>query len=679
MTGTLLADLRDMGPSDEFLARMSHEMRTPLSAILGLCEIVLEGELEPAQRELLQRVHYNGEALLGLVQGLLDAARIEAGEVLLEEDPFDLRAVVERAVLGLGAATGPGVRLTCRVDSMLPDRLIGDAARVRQVLVNLIGNALKFTDSGEVRVQAIVHDSTPSTCWLELHVSDTGCGIAPGDVERIFDRFEQVGDGASKGGSGLGLSIARSFVDTMGGHIDVDSTLGEGTAFRVWLQLAVAEERCADRAQRLDVVRGARVHASGLEPAEQAIFEDLGIEVVHWTGPEPCIFLDEDGAECSRNLTLPLVESRIVDAVLELHGAVVAQEAAAQAATSLKILVVEDNADNAEVARRALARMGEVTLCENGLLALEAMQRQDFDCVLLDLHMPVLDGFETLRRIRARELRAGGRRVPVLAFSAHATEEVQSRCKALGVTAFLAKPAGAARIREAVDELVDPRPVVLVADDAPSARHIARHYLEGEGYRVIEAENGLRALYALRERRVDLVVADWEMPVLDGVDMAQRLRGDHRYERLPLIALTGHAGEVARTECLEAGFDTVLTKPVRKGALVEASRALLARKTQDAEIVEVDPDLSDLVPGYLADRRSDLGQMRAAVGSQDTDRLRRMGHSLKGTGGAYGFDQLTELGAELEAAGRLGDLDGASTAIDRIDDYLRRVRVRYAS
>lgn len=675
MASPRLTDLEVVNPSDDFLARMSHEMRTPLSAILGLCEIVLEGELEPSQRELLERVSFNGEALLGLVQGLLDAARIEAGEVLLDEEPFDLRAVVERTVRGLGSSTAAGVTLVCRVDPQLPDRLIGDAARIRQVLVNLVGNALKFTEAGDVRVQLVVHDKAPGTCWLELHVSDTGPGIAAEDQGRIFERFEQAEAGTRLGGSGLGLSIARSFVETMGGTIAVESRVGDGSAFRVWLALPIAEERCADRIERLEIVRGARVYASGLEPAERQVFADLGLELVTADGDGLEVFVDE-GPRVA--LTRPVTESRLCELVLELHGVALATASDEATAASLDILVVEDNPDNAEVTRRALASLGEVTLAANGELGLEAFHRRHFDVVVLDLHMPVLDGFEVLKRLRASEIGQGGRRVPVLAFSAHATEDVQARCRALGVTAFLAKPAGAARIREAVEELVDPRPVVLIADDAPSARAIVRHYLEGAGYRCIEAENGLRALYALRERRVDLVVADWEMPVLDGVDMAERLRGDERFDRLPLIALTGHATEEARLDCIEAGFDRVLAKPLRRDALLDCVDALLQAEP-DGVIVFVDPDIEDLVPGYLEDRRGDVLTLRAAIEANDTERCQRMGHALKGTGGAYGFQALTDLGADLEEAGERDDLRRCAVTVDAIAAYLRSVQVHVAA
>ncbi len=353
-----------------FLANISHELRTPLNAVLGLSELLVREDLPPETRRHSLLIRNAATNLLGIIDDVLDFSRIEAHRIELRHEVFDLRGLVDATVaMFSGARTDGRLAVVGEVDPTLPEAVHGDPVRLAQVLNNLVGNAVKFTPRGEVRVHAARSEDEDDRIRVRFEVEDTGIGIPEAALERVFDPFCQVDASTTRehGGTGLGLSIARSLVAAMGGTLEVSSRAGEGTVFRFELAFA---------------------------PADPAAVEPPAT-------PGPSERLPE----------------------------------------GTRILLVEDNPMNRDVAERLMAGFGcDVVRAANGEEAVAAFRRERVDLVLMDCQMPVMDGYAATREIRRIEADRGGKRVPVVALTAHATPEDMDRCIASGMDDYLAKP-----------------------------------------------------------------------------------------------------------------------------------------------------------------------------------------------------------------------------------------------
>jgi len=387
-----------------FLANVSHEVRTPLNGVLGITDMLIESGLRPDQLEQAEIVRRCGSNLLLLVNDLLDLSKIEAGRMVVESIPFAPEALLrEVAELHQATAAQRGIALRLTVEPGLPARITGDPTRLRQVLNNLVGNAIKFTDEGEVRMRAglIVRGGA---AWLHMEVADDGVGIPSDRLDAIFESFVQADDSTTRkhGGTGLGLAITRELVRLMGGSVHVESTFGVGSSFRVEIPVSAADLRApAPAAAAATAAAPAAAAAAASPPRAPAV------------------------------------------AVL----------------TPRRVLIAEDQEVNALVLERTLRRFScEVVRARDGLEAAELFARNAPDLVILDLHMPRLDGFGAARALRALP---GGDEVPILALTAHCDEDVRAACRAAGMNDALPKPCGEARLRQALAELAGLAPAAL--------------------------------------------------------------------------------------------------------------------------------------------------------------------------------------------------------------------------
>jgi signal transduction histidine kinase/DNA-binding response OmpR family regulator len=535
----------------EFLANISHEIRTPRNGVIGMTELALGTELSGEQREYLELVRTSADSLLRIINDVLDFSKIEAGKLEVDRVDFKLRDTLEDTVKAFGVrAAQKGLELACEVREDVPEVLVGDPTRLRQVLVNLLGNALKFTDQGEVALQVQVQHSGTEGITLHFAISDTGIGI-PAEKQRvIFDAFSQADGSTTRkyGGTGLGLTISSRLVELMGGRIWVDSVVGQGSTFHftahfgahdapsegsaagdvslVGLRVLVVDDNATNRRILKQTLGLWKAEASLAESGQAALValrqaRDSGqpfrlvLSDAHMPGMDgftlaaqikqeaslaaaTIIMLTSggqrgDAARCrelgiAAYLTKPIRQAELKETVLSVlaskspgiapstlitrHSLREARSASSRLET-LRVLLAEDNPVNQQLAVQLLQKRGlKPVVVGDGRKAVEAIEAQSFDLVLMDVHMPEMDGFEATAAIREKETKTGTH-VPIIAMTAHAMKGDRERCLAAGMDFYVAKPIRPEQLFQAIETLTR-TPSILKGEPEPAPTHRRR-------------------------------------------------------------------------------------------------------------------------------------------------------------------------------------------------------------
>jgi two-component system, sensor histidine kinase and response regulator len=640
------ADAANLAKS-QFLANMSHEVRTPMNAIIGITELILTTPLAPKQSEYLRMVMQSAESLLAVINDVLDFSKVESGKVELEHLPFSLRESIGDAVKSLAfRSSEKGLELALDVARDVPDWLLGDAGRLRQIVINLVGNAIKFTPQGEVVVQVELAEQYDHHAILRFCVADTGIGLAAEKLDKVFEAFEQADASTTRnyGGTGLGLAIVRRLVELMDGRVWVESTPGAGSRFYFTVRVALCTEPPPERpTPRRAALKGTRALVVDDNATNLRILDEI---LKSWDlAPTAC--------------------SGVTEAVFLLKSAF-------RGGQPFELLLSDVN-------------MPE----RDGFSLVEYIRR---DPSLSSLPTILLtSGDRAEDAARCRDLGVSHRLMKPIKQS----ELYDAILGSLGCDDEVA-PSAAATTSTTPPTT---RPLrVLLAEDSLVNQRLAVGLLERHGHRVTIANNGRQALDLVAGNGFDVVLMDVQMPELDGLEATRLIREQEKQSgtHVPIIAMTAHALKGDRERCLECGMDEYVSKPVRERQLLTALHAVLGEDVPPppAEACEIappadsdvinwdaalkicagDPELlRDIAEAFLEEHPRRMDELRRAIDTADWELLHRAAHTIKGSMRYFGAHAVFDRAFGLEQLAAHQSLDGAEEILGLLKQELAKL------